>query len=214
LESLLGQTYKNFEVILVNDRSTGKMSSVVNKYKHKFGHQFKLFHNQANHGAPYSRNKGFKMSKGEYVLFCDADVIMRPDMLEMMLKTLKDHPEASYAYSTHRFGRKKFDLWEFSEEKLKQMPYIHSTSLIRREHFPARGWDETLKRLQDWDLWLKMLEEGHRGKWINEELFKVLPGGTMSGWIPSFFYKVFPFLPKVKKYKNAVSTIKEKHNLG
>lgn len=212
LESIEKQTYQNFEIIIVNDRSEDKLSKLYKRYKKIFGYRMELMNNQSNHGAPYSRNKGFRRSRGEYLLFCDADVVMREDMLQKMLETLKDNKNSSYVYSSFKFGFKKFRLWEFDAEKLKKMPYIHTTSLIKREHFP--GFDENIKKLQDWDLWLSMLEKGYIGTWINEMLFKIVQtDGTMSRWLPSPFYKLFPFLPEARKYKKAVQIIKDKHNL-
>ncbi|MDP3995084.1 MAG: glycosyltransferase family A protein, partial [bacterium] len=96
---------------------------------------------QENQGAPAARNRGFAESTGRYVIFCDADVVMKPDMLANMSKVLDENPGVSYAYSSFKFGWKKFKLWEFSAEKLKEMPYIHTTSLMRREHFP--GFDQS-----------------------------------------------------------------------
>ena len=213
LSSIEKQTYDNFEIIIVNDRSTRRLASVVRKYKRIFGVRLEIINNQSNHGAPYSRNKGFKKSKGEFVIFCDADVTMRRDMLEVLHYKLKNNWDSSYVYSSHKFGMKKFENLKFDKERLKIMPYIHTTALVRHKCFPASGFDESLKRLQDWDLWLTMLEEGHPGEWVDKILFEVEAGGTMSTWMPSFFYKVFPFLPKVIKYKKAVQVIKEKHNL-
>jgi hypothetical protein len=86
-------------------------------------------------------------------------------------------------------------------------------SLIRRSDFPETGWDESIKKLQDWDLWLTMLEQGHVGLWINKILFRVTPGGTISSWLPAAAYKLLPFLPAVKKYKAAVKIVKAKHGL-
>ena len=214
LMSISKQTYENYEIIVVNDRSTEGLSEVIKKYKKIFGYKIEFYHNQVNHGAPYSRNKGFRFSKGEYVIFCDADLILKPDTLEVMLDTLRNNPKASYAYTSFLYGFKKFKLWDFNEEKLKEMPYIQSFTLIRREHFPKVGWDESLKKFQDWDLWLTMLEEGHKGVWVNNYLFKVQGGGTMSSWLPSIFYKIFPFMKKVKKYREAEKIIKNKHNLN
>ena len=211
LSSIKNQTYENYEIILVNDRSTTSLSRVLKKYKKIFGYKIDFINNQINHGAAYTRNKGYRRSKGEYLLFCDADVVMKPEMLAKMLDTLKEHPEASYVFSSHWFGRKKFRLWKFDPERLRKMPYIHTTSLIKRKHFPK--FDENIKRFQDWDLWLTMLREGHIGIWLDNYLFKVIPGGTMSSWLPSFAYKIFPFLPKARKYSHAVSIIKAKHDL-
>ena len=100
------------------------------------------------------------------------------------------------------------------------MPYIHTTSLIRAEHFPASGWDEHITRLQDWDLWLTILEQGHTGVWIPEVLFRIInTRGTMSRWIPSFLQK-WPFKHLTRssesftRYNEAVARIKEKHELN
>lgn len=213
LNSIKNQTYSNYEIIVVNDKSRDRLSAIINKYKKIFGYKIEFYHNQKNHGAPYTRNKGFRYSKGGYIIFVDADSVLRKDALEIMLDTLKIQTEASYVYPNHKFGFKKFRIFPFDAEKLKEMPYIHTTALLRREHFPKSGWDESLKRLQDWDLWLTILEEGHVGFWIDEFLFEVSAGGTMSGWMPGFFYKFLAFLPKVKKYKKAVEIVKKKHGL-
>ncbi len=210
LDSILKQTYNNYEIIIVNDGSTDNINKVLNKYKPIFTYKLSYFE-QENKGANVARNRGAKIAKGEYLLFCDADIIMKPEMLKTMLDALKNNPNASYAYSSFKFGRKIFKLWPFDAGKLKQMPYIHTTSLIRKEHFFS--FDGKIKRLQDWDLWLTMLEQGHTGIWIDQTLFKVQTGGTMSNWLPSFAYKIFPFLPSVKKYKKAIKIIKTKHNL-
>jgi len=213
LASIKEQTYDNYEIIIVNDRSTQRLSWVVEKYKKIFGIKLEILNNQKNHGPQYTRNKGFKKAKGEFVIFCDADIEMKADMLEKLHSKIIISKDLAYVYSSHKFGYKKFENLEFREERLKKMPFIHTSSLIRREYFPVTGFDESIERLQDWDLWLTMLEQGHRGGWVDEVLFKVEAGGTMSTWMPSFFYKIFPFLPKVIKYKKAVKIIKDKHEL-
>ncbi len=221
LNSILNQTYKNYEVIIVDDASTDNAQKIIKEYEDKLkvsaqggsasgGKSLRL---ETNQGAPAARNAGFKQAKGEYLFFCDADAILEPQALEIMLATLKKHSKASYTYSSFLWGRKLFKLGPFSEEKLKQMPYIHTMSLIRREAFPKEGWDESIKKLQDWDLYLTMLEDGHKGFWLGKILFRIQPGGVISSWLPSFTYKLLPFLPQVKKYREAVKIIKSKHHL-
>ena len=167
---------------------------------------------QKNQGAPTARNNGFNLSTGEYVLFCDADIEWVDKAFEIMVAELKNDPEASYVYPSFKFGWKLFRLWEFDEQKLRKMPYIHPMALMYRKDFP--GFDPILKKFQDWDLWLTMLENGHRGKWIDQVLFTMETGGTMSNWLPGFAYKFFPFLPDVKKYNKAKDIISRKHNLN
>ncbi|MBU0722442.1 glycosyltransferase family 2 protein [Patescibacteria group bacterium] len=211
LVSIKKQTYDNYEIIVVNDGSTDNVIAVIEKFKQIFGFNL-TYSEQENKGASAARNKGDKLAKGEYIIFCDADVVMKPTMLELMLNTLKHNQSASFCYSSFILGYKKFKLWSYDVEKLKIMPYIHTTSLIKKEHFP--GFDETLKKFQDWDLWLTMLDHGHAGVWVNQVLFKVAVTGTqtMSNWLPSFIYKLLPWLPAVKKYNQAMSIIKKKHN--
>ncbi len=213
--SILNQTYNNYEVIVINDGSMDGIVDVVNEFKKKFKKRSVnfIFLSQKNAGAPNARNKGFKNSSGKYVLFCDADIVLNNNALEKMLNTLKNNKEISYTYSNFYWGNKLFKLFPFNAEKLKKMPYIHTTALIKKEDFPKNGWDEDIKKFQDWDIWLTMLENNKRGKWINEILFSVYTGGTMSNWLPSFVYKIFPFLPQVKKYKKAEKIIKNKHSL-
>ncbi len=213
LASILEQTYENYEVIVVNDRSTDRLSKIIKKYKQEFGIKIEFMHNKENHGAPYTRNKGFRRSKGEFVFFCDADSVLDEEALELMIEALKENSEASYAYSSHKYGHKLFKLWPFDADRLRRMPYIHSMALLRRKHFPKSGWDESLNKLQDWDLWLTMLDNGHTGVWIDQVLFKIKPGGVYSSWLPSPCYRFCPFLPKVKKYKKALKIVKEKHGI-
>lgn len=211
LDSIIGQTYDNYEIIVVNDGSTDNFEKIIKPYKDKLGLKLEII-NQENQGAAAARNRGARRGRGEFIIFCDADVVMLTrGMLRIMREALRQAPQASYAYSSFKWGLKTFRLWPFDAAKLREQPYIHTTSLIKRNDFP--GFDENIKRLQDWDLWLTMLEQGHEGAWINRILFKVETGGTMSSWLPGFFYKIFPFLPVVKKYRRAVAIIKQKHNL-
>jgi len=222
LESLYNQTYKNTEIIVVNDGSTDETGDVVRAWEIKFEEEndipvlargrsgFKYI-KQDNTGANIARNIGSNSAKGEYVIFCDADVVMQPTMLEEMNDMLDDNPDVSFVYSSFYWGRKLFKLWPYDAEKLKQMPYIHTTSLMRRGDFPK--FDSKIKRFQDWDLWLSIAERGGKGMWIDKPLFKVATGGTMSNWLPKFAYKLLPFLPIVKKYNEAMAYIKAKHKL-
>ena len=215
LDSILNQSYQNFEVLIVNDGSTDDVAAVVAAQKKKFdqrGIRYE-FINQANQGAPAARNAGWRLAKGEYLFFCDADAQLRSNCLELLLKGLSDNPRASYAYPSFFWGRKLFKLESFSAERLRQAPFIHTMALIRAQDFPAAGWDESIKKLQDWDLWLTMLAQNKTGVYVDEILFEISPGGHISNWLPSIAYKILPFLPQVKKYKQAVVRVKSKHGI-
>ena len=215
LDSLLAQTFKDFEVIVVNDGSTDKSGEISNLFGDKFKQaeiDYKIIE-QENKGAPRARNRGWQDSRGDYLFFCDADVVLDKNCFAEMINALKNNPDAAFAYSSFMWGNKLFKLQSFDRGKLKQAPYISTMSMIRTKNFPLTGWDESLKKFQDWDLWLTIGEQGGRGIWIDKPLFSACTGGTMSNWLPSFVYKLFPMLPSVKKYQTAMQIVKEKHGL-
>lgn len=212
LESVMGQSRKDIEIIVVDDDSEEAQKEYLRKeIMPKFTQVKFVFVEHA--GASAARNRGFKESKGEYVIFWDADIVGQPEMLAKMKKALDEHPEASYAYSSFKFGWKKFVCGQFDAERLKQVNFITTTSLIRRAHFSS--FDETLKKFQDWDLWLAMLEQGHIGVWVSEILFNIAPKGTMSQWLPSFLYR-FPWLPlpAIEKYFYWKAIVQKKHGIN
>lgn len=212
LDSISNQTYQDFEIIVVDDGSVDNPEDVVKRYSNL------QFVRQPNLGAPTARNKGFKMAKGEEVIFVDADVVLNRECLDRMHQVLESQPDISFVYSAFKIGKKKMKYIPFKIDTLKQFNYIHSTSLIRAKDF--LGWDESLQKFQDWDLWLTMIINGKKGEGIDEVLFKIInPGkGTMSQWLPKFVYKlpwpIVGWLPKaVERYYKAREVIKEKHNL-
>lgn len=225
LETVAKQTYKPFEVVIVDDGSVDRIKNYELRIQEILKDISFQIRRQENAGAPAARNKGFELSKGQYVIFWDADVIAQPEMIEKMYKALQEHPEASYAYSSFYFGKKKMQGREFDAEALRKINYIHTNSLLRREDFPrfsaqggpASGWDVSLKKFQDWDLWLTLLDRGKSGVWIPEYLFHVLPHeGGMSAWLPSFAYKKpFKWLPGVRntvqKYEKWKEIVRNKH---
>lgn len=215
LKSIEKQSFKDFEVIIVNDGSSDDVENVfANFIKTSETLNSYLFINQENKGAPAARNRGFREARGEQVFFCDADVVLIPEALDILYRALERDSQAAYAYSSFYWGRKLFKVGVIDAEKLKKAPCIHTMSLIRTSDFPETAWDESIKKLQDWDLWLSIyFSKGKLGVFVNKPLFTVSPGGTISSWLPSFFYKLFPFLPKVKKYNKALEIVKKKYGI-
>lgn len=206
IASLKAQAFRDFEIIAVNDGSTDNTPAVLKEFT-----DLRAI-NISHSGAAVARNAGAKEAQGEYLLFLDADAELKPNALEKFIIALESNPNADFAYSSFYFGWKKFDNLEWNEEKLKKNNFIHTTSLMRKEKFP--GFDESLRRFQDWDLWLTIVGRGGKGVWIPEVLFKIAPrkSGGISKWLPKFAYKL-PWLKEVKEYKQAADIIKKKHNI-
>jgi glycosyltransferase involved in cell wall biosynthesis len=123
-------------------------------------------------GAPKKRNEGFKKATQEYVLFSDDDIVYPADFLEKMVAALDKNTKKGYAYcgyngivmnpATHPI-KNNFSIptLQFDAKRLTQGNYISTMSLMRKEVFP--GFDENLKRLQDYDVWLTLLKKGVEG---------------------------------------------------
>jgi hypothetical protein len=209
LASLKKQTFQDFELIVVDDGST--IPVVIPS-----GVEGSLLRFEKNRGAPAARNAGFAKSRGEFLLFLDDDALLAPEALEDLMTALETHPEADFAYPSFRYGAKRFPGRPYDEAMLRREPYIHTTALIRHSAFP--GFDEALKKFQDWDLFLTMAERGSRGVWIEKYLFTIKPHGSMSGWMPRIAYDIrwplFGWMPKtIKKYNTARAVIERKHGL-
>jgi hypothetical protein len=181
LAALFRQTLADFEVIVVDDGSTDGTAERLAPWLDRI-----RIIRQENSGAPVARNRGAAEARGEFVIFLDADARLRPDALELLVDALRRDQHATYAYASFALGWKKFRFWPFDGETLKGRNYIHTSALIRRARFP--GFDEKLLRLQDWDLWLTMLERGDRGVFVDETLLFIAAqkhAGGMSRWVPS-----------------------------
>lgn len=120
-------------------------------------------------GANWARNRGFEMVKTPYVLFSDNDIAWEPDALLNLFNAMHEDSHASYAYGGYTIDGAPHSFMEFNADRLRQNNYISTMSLIWAEDFP--GFDESLQRLQDWDLWLTMLERGKVGTYCGHKIF-------------------------------------------
>ncbi len=96
IDSALSQTYKDFEIIVVDDGSTDNTRAVLAPYKA----QIRYFY-QENQGVAGARNKGIKESKGEFIAFLDSDDYWHPEKLELQMAFFRSHPEVAMVYSRH-----------------------------------------------------------------------------------------------------------------
>ena len=215
LEGLSSQTLKPLEVIVVNDGSSDDPSVAVREAAQKLPITFISL--KSNKGAPYARNLVATTAGGDFFMFLDADAILQPTALQLLHGALSQNPDAVFSYSNFFWGAKRFKAKPFNVSALKNNNFIHTSSLMRRSAFP--GFDETLARFQDWDLWLTISNKGGVGVWVDQDLFYVEPRKEgISRWMPKFMYKIpwrlLGFVPKeISKYTEAKNIIKTKHNI-
>lgn len=89
IESLLNQTYKNMELVIVEDCSTDSSRKLLKKYKGN--KNIKVFYNRENRGLSYSRNYGLKKSTGDFIGYIDSDDYVEPDYYEELMSSIKDN---------------------------------------------------------------------------------------------------------------------------
>lgn len=144
LNSLANQTYKGFKVVVVHDTDSK--------------------------GAPWARNEGFKQCDTPFVLFSDNDIDWKPHALETMRNVLERFPDKAYTYGRFMVGPVLMGHRLFDPARLVGGNYVTTMSLLRSADF--HGFDESLKRLQDWDLWLTLLVKyKKRGVYCNDFIF-------------------------------------------
>ena len=89
IKSIINQTYRNLEIILINDGSIDESAKICGKYKEQDNRI--IFINKKNGGAASAKNEGLKVAKGDYIAFVDSDDFIEPDMIEYMVNTIKKY---------------------------------------------------------------------------------------------------------------------------
>lgn len=152
LDSVLGQTYKNIEVICVDDGSTDSTADIISEYSLN-DNRVKLI-KQQNQFAGVARNNGMKQAKGEYIIFLDADDFFEPDMLEKAYEDIIIEDSDICVFNSNLFDQetKKFQeyTWSFRKSLIKGQKIIHPTEFPNNENifrmFNGWAWDKLMKR--------------------------------------------------------------------
>ena len=172
LQSVFESTYKNLEIIVVNDGSTDLYTiTKLNSINHS---NIKVIH-QENQGPSSARNNGVKHSIGDFILPLDADDTILPEYIQSCVTILKNNKNVSPVYcDTHHVGQIQGieQRPEWSLERLRQGPFIVNCSMFHRGAFDVcNGYDLNLKGWEDYDLWIRMGINGYVGKRIPKPLF-------------------------------------------
>jgi glycosyltransferase involved in cell wall biosynthesis len=166
ITSVLNQTFKDFEYIIINDGNIPETKKVVESFKDP---RLKYYHYRRKFGCSASFNGGLRVSKGKYISFLDDDDIYYPDHLEIMVNAL-ERSKYSVAYSTTQGVRGIFEdgsfksegvdfVWDddFDRRLLLSRIYIGNLSLmIQRDVFCDVGMFYEKPFSGDWEMWLRI----------------------------------------------------------
>lgn len=165
IESVWEQTWKNLEVIVVNDNSTDDTAAVL---EDSYGDRIIVIHNKESQGGAIARNQGIAKARGKYIAFLDDDDTWVAEKIEMQLNDLILNPDSSVVtcsyYSIHTNGRKNIVHVSFNTELLLQDNYLGGASmyLTTKENLEKiRGFTPGLRSGQDWDLLIRLNDIGH-----------------------------------------------------
>jgi glycosyltransferase involved in cell wall biosynthesis len=195
IDSILSQSYRDFEIIVVDDGSTDSTGEILSRYAEKI-----LAIRQENQGPAAARNRGIALAHGKYLSFLDADDLYLPDKLKIQTEFLDAQAKIDLVYS---------DGWRFRATALSREaaltlsktgevqalclePQRYADHLIPRNLFPIHaslvrrccvmdvgGFDETLTACEDWDLWYRIAER-HSLAFLDARLvkYRVTPGSN------------------------------------
>ncbi len=170
VESILNQTYRDFEFVIIDDGSTDRTPMLLDAYAAR-DPRIHLLHRE-NRGIPKTRNELLTLARGELIAVMDADDVALPDRLAAQVAFLQDHPAVVWVGGA-------FELIDHHDRYLTciQMPtdnreiqqllveghtsFLHPGAMLRKAAVHQVGeYDETLSTAHDLDLWLKLSEVG------------------------------------------------------
>ena len=160
IKSVLNQTYKNFELIIIDDGSSDKTCENILKIKDK---RIKLIRNKENLGISASRNKGLNISKGKYIMYLDSDNDWDNRYISAMVGAFRVNKDASalycgqYVFEESKTNLKYVRFAPLNKGLLSNRNYIdlNAYAHTRDVYLKYGGFDESLVKCVDWDLILK-----------------------------------------------------------
>lgn len=186
IESILNQTYKNWELILIDDNSSDKGIHILNKYQ-ELDARIKVLKNGNNKGAALTRNRGIEAAKGRFISFLDSDDLWVPTKLEKQVKYMLDHKHA-FTYTSYLTFRddEEVGILKVPErvnhnDLLKTCSIGCLTAMYDTEQL-GKVYMPIISKRQDFALWLKILKEIPYAYGIQEPLAKYrLRSDSISG---------------------------------
>lgn len=211
IESIISQTYSDWELIICDDASSDQSVEIVKEYMQKDA-RIVLLENEHNGGLSYALNRCLEVAKGEFCARMDGDDVCDSTRLEKQLNFLQDHTEYGFVSTT----MKRFDengVYHIPETKegyspqnkdfIKGSPFCHAPVMMRTEAYKAVGCYRDLpmtRGVEDYDLWFRLYAEGIKGFVLQEPLYSMFDG-RQAAKRRTFKRRVNEFKVRVNGYK-------------
>ncbi len=177
LDSLLAQERLPDHVAVVDDGSTDGSADVAARWVDRNGAEawVKVLR-QPPRGVSTAVHVGLATSRSEFVCRIDADDMIAPEYLARLESTLAEHPAAAYAYTAMEMFGARVGPWPYTRDfdptsLIIEGNFVSVGALVRRTAFEAAGGFADLPAWEDWDLWLRLLERGFVGVFVDDPLY-------------------------------------------
>lgn len=192
VESILKQTFTDFELLLINDGSTDNSLSLMQSFKDA---RIRLIDNEKNIGLTATLNKGIELARGKYIARMDADDISLPARFEKQVAYLDKHADVAVLATRASFmntegeitGEWNDDAVHVSENDIKRFTafsncLVHPSVMMRARVLKKYRYRDHLRSAEDWDLWLRLLADGQKIHKLDEILvhYRVHPQSAMA----------------------------------
>lgn len=166
VESILGQTFSDFEFVIVDDGSTDSTWQILKAYAAQDA-RIVLIRNEKNIGLERSLNKGLALTQGEYIARQDADDVSLPHRLELQSHFLDIHPEVGALGTAVKIidqqgASQDEDYLPVDHESIEALllvnNFLHHSTLMTRRHLmqTLKGYDESMRHAEDYDIWWRL----------------------------------------------------------
>lgn len=185
IDSILNQTFKDFEFIICDDASTDNSFSIIKEYILK-DDRIVLLKNEANLGLAATLNRCLKVAKGEYIARMDDDDISLPNRFEKQIEFLEANLDCTVLGGAVRLYDEQGGYGRISPERnpnkirvFKGSAFIHPTVVMRKEALKkVKGYTvaDYTRRTEDYDLWNKLYLAGYKGSNLQEVILNYYEG--------------------------------------